>query len=96
MTTLNNAASHVTVTMVMQRRLRFLKRIGRLLNRWIAAALAERARQVDVCFLRHLSDRELKDIGINRGDLDAGLAEAAKYRDLMQQSSRFCRGQPFF
>jgi uncharacterized protein YjiS (DUF1127 family) len=88
MTTLNNAASHATFAMGMQRRCRFLKRIGRLLNHWIAAALAERARQVDVCFLRHLSDRELKDIGLNRGDLDAGLVEAAKYRVLMQQSNR--------
>jgi uncharacterized protein YjiS (DUF1127 family) len=87
MTILTTAAFHATVTR--PRRLRFFKRIGRVLNHWIAAALAERARQVDVCFLRRLSDRELRDIGLNRSDLDAGLTEAARYRVLMQQSNRF-------
>ena len=37
-------------------------------------------RQAALYVLRRFSDRELKDIGLCRGDLGDGLAEAAKYR----------------
>jgi uncharacterized protein YjiS (DUF1127 family) len=65
-----------------------MKRLGRLLNQWIAAAIAYRARQADIIIFRHLSDRELKDIGLCRGDIAEGLAEAAKSRIRLQQSKR--------
>jgi uncharacterized protein YjiS (DUF1127 family) len=57
-----------------------LARIGRLINRWIAAAIARRERQAALYVLHRFSDRELKDIGLCRGDLGDGLAEAGKYR----------------
>jgi uncharacterized protein YjiS (DUF1127 family) len=86
---LNIAQPYATVASAIQRKARFvLKRMGRLLNYWIAAAIATRARQVDSIFLQHLSDRELRDIGLYRGDLAKGLAEAAKSRIRLQQSMR--------
>ena len=65
-----------------------LTRIGRLINCWTAAAIARHERQADLFALRHLNDRELKDIGLYRGDIVGNLAEAAKYRIRMQQTER--------
>jgi len=66
----------------------FLARIGRLLNSWIAAAIAHRERQAGLVALRHLSDRDLKDIGINRCDIGDALEERARARLRIQQSER--------
>jgi uncharacterized protein YjiS (DUF1127 family) len=66
-----------------------LTRIGRLINRWTAAAIARHERQADLFALRQLNDRELKDIGLYRGDIVGNLTEAAKYRIRMQQTE--CR-----
>jgi uncharacterized protein YjiS (DUF1127 family) len=66
----------------------FLARIGRSFNGWIAAVIAHRERQASLVALRHLNDRELKDIGINRCDIGDGLAERARARLSMQQSER--------
>ncbi|THD53090.1 MAG: hypothetical protein E8A46_11610 [Bradyrhizobium sp.] len=62
-----------------------LTRIGRLINRWIAAAIARHERHADLFSIRRLNDRELKDIGLYRDDIGGTLAEAAKYRNRMQQ-----------
>ena len=89
MTMLNTVPPNATVASAIKRRARFLlKRMGRLLNHWLAAAIAERARQADIIVLRHLNDRELKDIGLTRSDLGEGLAEAARCRIRMQRSKR--------
>ena len=89
MTMLNATPHNTTATPAILRTARFLlKRLGRLLNRWLSAVIAERARQADIAILRHLSDRELKDIGLTRGDLGEGLAEAARFRIRMQRSKR--------
>jgi uncharacterized protein YjiS (DUF1127 family) len=63
-----------------------LTRIGRLINRWTAAAIARHERQAGLFALRRLSDRELRDIGLNRCDIGEDLAEAAKFRIRMQQT----------
>jgi hypothetical protein len=90
MTILNTASPYATVASATQRKGLFvLRRMGRLLNHWIAVAIAKRAREADITYLHHLSDRELRDIGLYRGDLPEGLAEAAKSRIRMQQSIRF-------
>jgi uncharacterized protein YjiS (DUF1127 family) len=87
---LNTTPSYATVASAIRRNARFvLKHIGHLLNHWIAAAIAKRARQADIAFLHHLSDRELRDIGLYRGDLAEGLSEAAENRIRIQQSMRF-------
>jgi uncharacterized protein YjiS (DUF1127 family) len=89
MTMLNTGPSNATVASAIRRKARFvLKHMGHLLNRWIATAIAKRARQEDITFLHHLNDRELRDIGLYRGDLAEGLSEAARNRIRMQQSMR--------
>jgi uncharacterized protein YjiS (DUF1127 family) len=89
MTLLNITPHHGTVASAIQRRAGlFLTGMGRTLKRWIAAVIAERARQADIIVLRQLNDRELKDIGLTRGDLREGLMEAARSRNRMQQSRR--------
>jgi uncharacterized protein YjiS (DUF1127 family) len=57
-----------------------LASLGRHLNRWIAAVIAEQERRAGIDALRRLSDRELKDIGLSRGGVDAALAENASER----------------
>jgi uncharacterized protein YjiS (DUF1127 family) len=66
----------------------FLVWLGRLVNRLVAAAIARHERQAEIVALRRLSDRELKDIGICRGEIDYGLDEAAKTRARQQRIGR--------
>ena len=60
--------------------LRFLASFRRLVNDWVAAAIDHRERQAAIVALRHLDDRELKDIGIYRCQIDTVIAEAAEAR----------------
>jgi uncharacterized protein YjiS (DUF1127 family) len=66
----------------------FLARLGCLVNRAIAAVIAHRERQANLVALRHLSDRDLKDIGIYRCEIDDALVERAQDRQRIQQSQR--------
>jgi uncharacterized protein YjiS (DUF1127 family) len=85
MTMLNAIPSGATSrTIVRRRAVILLTRIGRLINRWIAAAIARHERQADLFALHQLSDRELKDMGLYREDIGGDLAEAAKSRNRMQ------------
>jgi uncharacterized protein YjiS (DUF1127 family) len=68
----------------------FLARLGRLVNRVIAAAIAHRERQANLVALRHLSDRDLKDIGIYRCEIGDALEERAQARQRMQRTQRSC------
>jgi uncharacterized protein YjiS (DUF1127 family) len=63
-----------------------LARLARAINRWVAAVIAHREHQANLVVLRSLSDRELKDIGLRRGEIGEALAEAAKARLRMQSS----------
>ena len=58
--------------------------LSRLVNGWIAAIIAQRESQAAQAALRRLADRELRDIGINRGEIDAGSPDLARSRELMQ------------
>jgi uncharacterized protein YjiS (DUF1127 family) len=60
-------------------------RLRRVVNRLIAAELARRERQIAFAALHTLNDRELKDIGLYRGEIGYGLEEAAKARLRLQQ-----------
>jgi uncharacterized protein YjiS (DUF1127 family) len=60
-----------------------LAHLGRLVDDLVVAILADLARRAEMAELYGLSDRELKDIGIYRCQIDGGLAEAA--RDRLQQ-----------
>lgn len=66
----------------------FLVWLGRLVDRLVAAAIARHERQAELVALRQLSDRELKDIGICRGEIDYGLDAAAKTRARLQRLDR--------
>lgn len=86
MTMLNAIPRRATNRTILRREgVILLARIGRLVNRWIAAAITRHERQADLFALRQLNDRELKDIGLYRDDLGGNLAGAAKYRKRMQQ-----------
>jgi uncharacterized protein YjiS (DUF1127 family) len=90
MTMLNNASYYIAATPGVRRSVAIaLARLGRLINRWIAAMIAHRERQAALVALRHLSDRDLKDIGIYRGEIGDALAERAAARSRMQESGRF-------
>src|SRR5262245_45389885 len=63
----------------------FGRGVYRAINNAIAAVIAQREHQAQLAILRQLSDRELRDIGISRSDIGAGLAEAAKDRTRLQR-----------
>jgi uncharacterized protein YjiS (DUF1127 family) len=66
----------------------FLVRTRRLINRWIAARIAYRERQAALAALRRLDDRQLRDFGLYRSQIDFGLDEAAQERSRMQLGLR--------
>ena len=66
----------------------FMVWLGRLVDRLVAAAIVRHQRQAELAALRKLSDRELKDIGICRGEIDYALDEAAKTRARLQRLDR--------
>jgi uncharacterized protein YjiS (DUF1127 family) len=89
MTMLGNASSYSATPTAIRRALAiFVIRLARLINRWVAAVIAHREYQANLVILRSLSDRELRDIGLDRGQIGDGLAEVAKARTRMQQSGR--------
>jgi uncharacterized protein YjiS (DUF1127 family) len=70
MTMLNNTSPYAATAPGIRRGATiFFARLSRHINRWIAAVIAHRERQATLVVLRHLSDRDLKDIGISRSDM---------------------------
>lgn len=53
------------------------KLFKRLINRWVAAVIAHRERQAAMATLSYLSDRELKDMGLYRGQIYETLKQSA-------------------
>jgi uncharacterized protein YjiS (DUF1127 family) len=89
MTMLNNTSPYVATAQGVRRgAASLLARLDRLINRWVAAMIARREREAALAVLRHFSDRDLKDIGIYRGDIGDALAERAEARSRMQDSAR--------
>ena len=89
MTILNSNSNYAATPPAIRRAFAiFLARLARLINRWIAAVIAHREYQANLVVLRHLSDRELKDIGLHRGEIGEALADAARARLQKQQSER--------
>jgi uncharacterized protein YjiS (DUF1127 family) len=64
----------------------FLGRAGRLINRFIAALIEQRARQASLVLLRSFDDRQLHDIGLDRSTIEGGLAQAAELRSRQQDA----------
>jgi uncharacterized protein YjiS (DUF1127 family) len=89
MTMLNSTSPYaVTAPGVQRGAAVFLARLGRHINGWIAAVIAHRERQAALAALRHLSDLDLKDIGISRSEIGDALAERAQERSRMQHFQR--------
>jgi uncharacterized protein YjiS (DUF1127 family) len=58
----------------------------KLVNRWVAAILAQRAHQANLAVLRRLDERQLRDIGIDRGEIDAASPDAIRDRALRRHA----------
>jgi uncharacterized protein YjiS (DUF1127 family) len=66
---------------------RLNRRVRRLIDTWVAATIAHREQQAAAWALHHVSDRELRDIGLDRvrvgrGDGYAGHMSPADARDV--------------
>jgi len=66
----------------------FLVRLRRLVDHLVAAAIARHERHAALAALHRFSDRELRDIGICRGEIDYALDQAAKTRARLQRLDR--------
>jgi len=64
----------------------FLSRLGRLVDDWVAFVISDYERRAEIAALQHMSDRQLKDIGLYRGQIEGALSEAARDR-LRQQNA---------
>lgn len=84
MTLLITTRSHAATT-IRRRLFVFLGHLGRLVDGWVAFTIANFERRAEIAALRHLSDRQLKDIGLYRGQIEGALAEASRDR-LRQQT----------
>jgi len=82
MSLLNTASDFSAGSSSIKRSLRaFGRGVFRAVNTAVAAVIAQREQQANLTILRSFSDRELRDIGLARSQIDAvGLAEAAKDR----------------
>jgi uncharacterized protein YjiS (DUF1127 family) len=89
MTLLNHTSGYTPASVTFRRTIRyFLARASRLVNRFVAALIEHRARQANLVLLRSLDDRQLRDIGLDRGTIDWGLAQAAELRSEQQKAVR--------
>jgi uncharacterized protein YjiS (DUF1127 family) len=89
MTILNSNSNYAATPPAIRRAFGiFLARLARLINRRIAAVIAHREYQANLVVLRSFGDRELKDIGLSRGEIGEPLADVAKARLRKQQSER--------
>ncbi len=61
------------------------RRLRRLVNNWVAAAIAYREHQATLSALGKLSDAELKDFGVYRGSLGSPFH---RYRDVKFSARR--------
>ena len=92
MTLLNHSTGFTPASGSIRRTIRyFAARAGRLINRFVAALIEQRARQASLVLLRSFDDRQLRDIGLDRCTLECGLAEAARLRSQQQEAVRRLR-----
>ena len=86
MSMLNNTSGQFAASIAIRDSIRSCRtRLAHLINGWIAAVIAHREHQANLFVLRHFSDKELKDIGLYRNQIDEGLPEAAKVRSALQE-----------
>jgi uncharacterized protein YjiS (DUF1127 family) len=81
MSMLNSTSEFSSAPFAIRRSLRvFGRSVFRAINNAIAAIIAQREQQANLTVLRKMSDRDLRDIGLARSEIGAGLAQAAKER----------------
>ena len=81
MSMLNGTSEFSSAPFAIRRSLRvFGRSVFRAINNVIAAIIAQREQQANLTVLRKMSDRDLRDIGLARSEIGAGLAQAAKER----------------
>jgi uncharacterized protein YjiS (DUF1127 family) len=81
MSMLNSTSDFSSAPFLIRRSIRsFGRSIFRAVNTVIAAIIAQREHQANLAVLRKMSDRDLRDMGLSRNQIGAGLAEAAKER----------------
>jgi uncharacterized protein YjiS (DUF1127 family) len=81
MSLLNHTSDFSSGPFAIRKSLRaFGRGVFRAVNNAIAAVIAQREHQANLTVLRKMSDRELRDMGLSRSQIGAGLAEAAKER----------------
>ena len=81
MSLLNHTHDFSSTPSAIRRSLRLFGRsVFRAINNAIAAIIAQREQQASLTVLRKMSDRELRDVGLARSEIGAGLAQAAKER----------------
>ena len=81
MSLLNHTHDFSSTPSAIRRSLRLFGRsVFRAINNVIAAIIAQREQQASLTVLRKMSDRDLRDIGLARSEIGAGLAQAAKER----------------
>ena len=69
-----------TILTMQRRAVVLLARLRRVLNGWVAAAIARRERQAASFALRQLDDRELDNTRFYRGPLDQAFEKVARLR----------------
>jgi uncharacterized protein YjiS (DUF1127 family) len=85
MTLLTTTRSNVAIS-TRRRFFVVLRQFGRLVDHWVASVIAEFERRAEIAALGHLNDRQLKDIGLSRGQIEGALDEACRDR-LRQQNA---------
>jgi uncharacterized protein YjiS (DUF1127 family) len=86
MSILNSTSDFSASPVAIRRSLRVFGRgVFRAVNNAIAVIIAQREHQAQLTILRQLSDRDLRDMGLSRSDIGAGLAQAAKDRTRSQR-----------
>jgi hypothetical protein len=67
--------------------IRFIGRgFFKLVNAWVAAILAQRAYQANLAVLRHLDERQLREVAIDRREIDAASLDTARDRTLRRHA----------
>jgi uncharacterized protein YjiS (DUF1127 family) len=85
MSMLNSISDFSSTQSAIQRSIKaFASGLFRVANNAFAAIMAQREYQANLAILRSFTDRELKDIGLERSQIGAGLAAAARDRALSQ------------
>ena len=80
MTMLSTLPSSPTTPFTRKRVLFLAARLRRIVNNYVAAVIASHERRAALAALRQLGDRELKDIGLYRGQVEEAIERAAQQR----------------